>query len=120
MLARTFAAIILLASTPTLAADADAGAKIFKTQCGACHATTAGKNLIGPTLANILGRKAGTVPGFRYSEANKNSDLTWTEKTLETYLPNPRALIPNTTMTYAGLKNETQRADLIAYLVTLK
>ena len=121
MLARTVAATIaLLAATPALAADVEAGSKVFKSQCATCHSPTAGKNLIGPSLAGIVGRKAGTVPGFRYSAANKGSGVTWDEKTLEAYLPNPRAFIPNTTMTFAGIKNDTQRADLIAYLATLK
>lgn len=110
----------LLALQPALAADPEAGAKIVKTQCGACHATVAGKNLVGPSLHGIVGRHSGSVEGFRYSEANKKANLTWDDKTLDTYLTNPKALVPGTTMTFAGLKSETQRADVIAYLATLK
>ncbi|MDO8875557.1 MAG: cytochrome c family protein, partial [Pseudolabrys sp.] len=80
----------------------------------------AGKNRVGPSMAGIVGRKSGTVEGFRYSAANKNADITWTPEVLETYLTNPKAVVPGTTMAYVGLRNATQRADLIAYLVSLK
>ena len=103
-----------------MAADAEAGAKIFKTQCAVCHSPVAGKNMVGPSLFGIVGRQSGTAPGFTYSAANKESGVTWDEGNLDKYLPNPRAFIVGTTMTYAGLKNDTQRADLIAYLATLK
>jgi cytochrome c2 len=107
-------------AAPACAADPDAGARVFKSQCATCHAVAPGRNLTGPTLAGIIGRKAGTVPGFRYSAANKQADVTWDDKTLDTYLVDPKAMIPGTSMLYAGLKSETQRADLIAYLDTLK
>ena len=109
-----------LLSAPAMAADAEAGAKIFKTQCAVCHSPVAGKNMVGPSLFGIVGRQSGTAPGFKYSAANKESGVTWDEGNLDKYLPNPRAFIVGTTMTYAGLKNDTQRADLIAYLATLK
>ena len=102
------------------AADAEAGARVFRTQCGACHVVEAGKNRVGPSMAGIVGRVSGTVEGFRYSAANKDAKLTWTPEVLDKYLVNPRATIPGTTMAYVGLKNATQRADLIAYLETLK
>jgi cytochrome c len=111
---------ILLSAGPALAADAEAGARVFRTQCGACHVVEAGKNRVGPSLHNIVGRPSGEVEGFRYSAANKNAKLTWTPEVLDKYLINPRAMVPGTTMAYVGLKNETQRADLIAYLETLK
>ncbi len=102
------------------AADPDAGARVFKSQCGTCHAAVAGKNLVGPSLAGLIGRKAGSVEGFRYSAANKAADFTWDSTKLDPYLANPKAVIPGTSMLYAGLKNDTQRADLIAYLDTIK
>jgi cytochrome c len=102
------------------AADAEAGARVFRTQCGACHVVEAGKNRVGPSLFGIVGRVSGTVDGFRYSAANKDAKLTWTPEVLDKYLVNPRETIPGTTMAYVGLKNATQRADLIAYLETLK
>ncbi len=102
------------------AADAEAGARVFRTQCGACHVVEPGKNRVGPSLHGIVGRVSGTVEGFRYSAANKKANITWTPEVLDKYLVNPRQMIPGTTMAYVGLKNETQRADLVAYLETLK
>jgi cytochrome c len=108
-----------VAATATFAADPAAGEKIFKSQCGICHSAVAGKNMIGPSLFGVVGRKAGSIPGFHYSAANKNSGLTWDDATLDKYLTNPKAMVPGTIMTYAGLKNDAQRADVIAYLNTL-
>ncbi len=102
------------------AGDAEAGARVFRTQCGACHVVEAGKNRVGPSMFGLVGRVSGTVEGFRYSAANRDAKLTWTPEVLDKYLVNPRETIPGTTMAYVGLKNPTQRADLIAYLETLK
>lgn len=113
-------AALFAAAAPASAADAEAGARVFRTQCGACHVVEAGKNRVGPSMAGIVGRKSGTVEGFRYSAANKGADITWTPEVLDTYLTNPKAVVPGTTMAYVGLRNATQRADLIAYLETLK
>lgn len=112
------AAAFATLALPALAADPTAGERVFKTQCGACH--VAGKNGIGPNLVGVVGRHSGSVEGFRYSNANKNADITWDAAILDKYLTNPRQVVPGTTMSYAGLRNETQRADLIAYLETLK
>jgi cytochrome c len=117
---------LLLAATAVIAgagaaqaADATAGASVFKSQCAVCHSPLQGKNMVGPSLFGIVGRQAGQVPGFRYSPANKDSGLTWDEATLDRYLTSPQAVVPKTTMTYAGLKDDTRRGDLIAYLATL-
>lgn len=101
------------------AADAVAGQAVFKSQCSICHSVQAGRNQIGPSLAGIVGRKAGQVQGFHYSPANKNSGLTWDEATLDRYLASPSTVVPHTTMTYGGLKDADKRANLIAYLATL-
>jgi len=101
------------------AQDAASGERVFKSQCGICHAIAAGRNMVGPSLAGIVGRKAGTIPGFRYTDANKNSGLTWDAATLDRYLTNPRAAVPGTNMAFAGLKADQQRQDLVAYLTTL-
>jgi cytochrome c len=101
------------------AADAAAGQAVFKSQCGICHSVQAGRNMIGPSLAGIVGRKAGQEPNFHYSAANKGSGITWDEATLDRYLTSPQTVVPHTIMTYAGLKDATKRADLIAYLATL-
>ena len=113
------AAVMALSTGAAMAADAEAGAKVFKAQCTACHSAVAGKKLIGPSLFGVVGRKAGTED-FAYSDANKNSGLTWDEATLDKYLTAPQAMVKGTKMTYAGLKDDTKRADLIAYLATLK
>jgi cytochrome c len=101
------------------AGNAADGAKVFA-QCKACHVTDKGVNRVGPSLHGIVGRKAGTVAGFNYSTANKNSGVTWDEKTLFVYLENPRKFMPGTKMAFAGLKQPQQRADVIAYLKTFK
>ena len=102
------------------AADADAGSRVFKSQCGSCHVLDKGKKGTGPSLLGIVGRASGSVPGYKYSAANQNAKLVWDAATLDKYLTKPSAVVPGTTMTYAGLRNDAQRADLIAYLATLK
>ncbi len=89
-------------------------------QCVSCHAVEAGKNGVGPSLAGIFGKTAGSVAGFAYSEANKNSGLIWDEATLDTYLINPMKMVPGTKMTYAGMADPAKRKEVIEYLKTLK
>jgi cytochrome c len=115
------AASLLLAGSATaaLAADPVAGEKIFKTQCGICHTVVAGENRIGPTLFGVVGRPAGSVPGFNYTADHKKLGITWDAATLDKYLTNPRAMVPDTSMVYAGLKDDSERANLVAYLGTL-
>ena len=104
---------------PAAAQDAAAGAAVFKSQCGICHSVQPGRNMVGPSLFGVVGRRAGTIPGFHYSTANKDSGLTWDAATLDRYLTSPSTVVPHTIMTYAGLKDVQKRADLIAYLSTL-
>lgn len=105
-----------LAAGPALAQDPAAGEKVFA-QCRACHQVgESAKNVVGPVLNGLFGRKAGTVEGYSYSQANKNSGLTWDEVTFRDYIKNPKAKIPGTKMVYAGLKDEKRIDDLIAYL----
>ena len=106
--------------SPAAGQDAAAGETVFKTQCGVCHAVVPGKKGIGPNLFGVVGRPAGTVPDFHYTDANKNSGLTWDAATLDRYLQAPREVIPGTAMPYPGLKDDARRADLISYLSTLK
>lgn len=101
----------------SLTGDAAKGEKLF-VACKTCHVAEAGINRIGPSLWGVVGRPAGSIAGFRYSAANKNSGATWTEETLFTYLRAPRTFMPGTLMTYAGMKPAQDRADVIAYLKT--
>ena len=114
----TSALVATVTGASALAADPAAGEKVFKSQCSICHSVAKGRNMVGPSLFGIVGRKAGTVEGFHYSPANRNSGLTWDGATLEKYLANPKATVPGTIMTYPGLKSNSQRADLVAYLAT--
>ena len=102
------------------AGDPAAGKATFQATCSICHSVQPGQNKIGPTLFGLAGRKTGTVPGYTYSPQNQSANLTWDDPTLEKYLEAPRTMIPGTKMTYAGLKDAQKRADLIAYLDTLK
>ena len=108
---------LLLWSGPIWAAgDALSGATIFQA-CAACHSTTPGEHMTGPSLAKIWQRKAGTVEGFqRYSEAMKHVNVAWTEATLDQWLSNPDKVIPGTSMTFPGLRESKARQDVIAYL----
>ncbi|MBI3706401.1 MAG: cytochrome c family protein [Proteobacteria bacterium] len=97
------------------------GEKTFRRVCTACHiATKDGPKRLGPSLFGIVGRPSGSVEGFRYSEANKKANVTWTPEVLEKYLADPKAMIPGTIMAFAGLKKAEERADIITYLQTLK
>ncbi len=112
------AALVLSAAGARAAGDAEAGKQVFK-KCHACHNVGENaKNAVGPELNGVVGRKAGTVEGYNYSEANKSSGLTWDEATLDVYLTNPKAKVPGTKMAFPGLPNEKDRADVIAYLAS--
>lgn len=111
-------ALSLASLAPAMAQDAEAGKSVFG-QCRACHAIGEGaKNGVGPQLNGLIGRKAGTVEGYNYSEANKNSGKVWDEATFTAYIKDPKGQMPGTKMVYAGLKDETRIANLIAYLKT--
>ena len=101
---------------PVQAQDAAAGEKVF-VQCRACHQVgETAKNAVGPVLNGLFGRKSGTVEGYNYSDANKNSGIVWDEAVFAEYIQNPRAKIPGTKMIYAGLKDEKRIKDLTAFL----
>jgi cytochrome c len=116
------AATLALAALPNCVAaqgNADNGEDVFK-KCRACHDVGPdAKNKVGPILNGIIGRKAGTIEGFNYSEANKEAGskgLVWTEDVLFKYLESPLAFMPRTKMAFAGLKDEQDRKDVIEYL----
>jgi cytochrome c len=104
------------ASSAALAQDVAAGKTSFN-KCMACHAVGEGaKNKVGPVLNGLQGRKSGTVEGYSYTEANKNSGITWDEATFKDYIKDPKAKIPGTKMVFAGIKNEQEAGDLWAFL----
>ena len=110
------AAILAAAPGAALAQDAAAGEKVFA-QCRACHQVGENaKNAVGPVLNGLFGRHSGSVEGYNYSPANKNSGLTWDEATFREYIKDPKAKIPGTKMVYPGVKEEKRIDDLIAYL----
>lgn len=121
-----FAAVLLavamaFASSSAMAVgDAGKGKKVFN-KCKACHtANKGGKKKVGPNLFGVVGRKAGTSKGFRYSKAMKKSGITWDEANLDKFLKKPRKFVKKTKMGFGGLKKESQRADIISYLKSLK
>ncbi len=108
------------ALTSARAADPQEGQSVFRSQCAICHSVQQGRTLIGPSLYGIVGRRTGSEPGYAYSTANKNANLIWTPEVLDKYLNSPQTVIPGTKMPYGGLKDPTKRADIIAYLATLR
>ncbi len=113
--------MFLLAGARAEAADAAEGKKVFTRQCMACHVDAAeGPRRLGPSLFGILGRKTGSVEGFRYTEANKAAGWVWTPEKLNEYLKNPRESIPGTNMAFAGIRSDSDRQNLIEYLQSLK
>ena len=107
----------LIAASAAPAQDAAAGKTSFN-KCLACHAVGEGaKNKVGPVLNGLDGRKSGTIEGYSYSDANKNSGITWNKEQFLDYIKDPKAKIPNTKMAFAGIKNEKEANDLWAFLV---
>jgi cytochrome c len=108
--------LVIACSGEVRAQDAAAGEKVFGV-CKTCHQIGENaKNGVGPVLNGVIGRKAGGVPGYAYSAANKDSGITWDESTFREYIKDPKAKVPGTKMIYAGLKDEQKTNDLLAYL----
>jgi len=103
------------AATPIGSGDVAAGRLVFR-KCQACHSLEAGKNLLGPSLAGIMGRKAGIAPNYDYSPAMKKADIVWSEQTLDQYLSDPGKMVPGNKMPFPGLKTDHDRADVIAFI----
>lgn len=108
-------ALTSFAAQPPAPTDVAAGREMFRV-CQACHSLDPGHNLIGPSLAGVIGRKAGTVPGFDYSDAMKQAHITWDAKSLDAYLADPQKVVPGNRMPFGGLKSDLDRQELIAYL----
>jgi cytochrome c len=116
MIIATLLALTGIGVSQAQAQDAAAGEKIFAV-CKACHQVGENaKNGVGPALNGLIGRPAGSVPGYNYSAANKKSGLTWDEATFRDYIKDPKAKIPGTKMVYVGLKDEQKITDLTAFL----
>lgn len=116
----TFSALVIVtamaAASGAQAQDVAAGKTSFN-KCLACHAIGEGaKNKVGPALNGLDGRKSGTVEGYSYTDANKNSGITWNEAVFKEYIKDPKAKIPGTKMAFAGIKNEKEINDLWAYV----
>ena len=113
--------IALLATTGLACAQDVAAGEIQFKKCAPCHDVgEKAKNKVGPVLNGLDGRKSGTIPNFKYSEAMQKADKTWDAPTLDTYIANPRGEVPGSKMIFAGVKDAGDRANLIAYLQTLK
>ena len=116
VLALPLIAAPFLLARPAAAQDVEAGQRSFN-KCRACHQIGEGaRNLVGPQLNGLIGRHSGSVEGYAYSTANKNSGLTWDEATFTDYIKDPKAKIPGTKMIFAGIKSEKEILDLIAFL----
>jgi cytochrome c len=111
------AAACAVAAPASADCDATHGEELYNSRCVACHSPDA--NRVGPRHRGVVGRTAGTVPDFNYSTAVKNSGVMWTEETLDKWLTNPQAFIPSQRMNFK-VADPADRADLIAYLKTLK
>ena len=120
-LVAALAAAGLFSALPALAGDPGKGKAVFASQCAMCHsAAKGGAPILGPTLFGVVGRKAGSLPGFTYSSAMKAAGFVWSDDKLKAYLPAPKALVPGTKMSYFGVKDPVKLDDLVAYLGTLK
>ena len=116
-----FGMLTALAAAPAMAAgNAEAGEKVFN-KCKTCHRIGEGaKNMVGPELNGLDGRKSGSAEGYSYTDANKNSGITWNEASFKEYITDPKKKIPGTKMIYAGLSSEQERDDLWAYVSQFK
>jgi cytochrome c len=97
------------------AADVEKGKALFE-KCAACHSLEAGKNDDAPSLRGVFGRKSASVEEYRYSAAMKRSEVIWTQSTLNSFIEDPQAFIPGNRMPFDGLKEKSEREDLLAYL----
>jgi len=112
-------AALLLAAASAEAADADHGKAVFE-RCAPCHGPAGAGTENGPSLIGVVGRKAGSVEGFRYSPPMKRSGLNWDEASLKAFVADPQAVVKGTRMPFDGLKDPADAADVVAYLATLK
>ncbi len=115
-LSLSVAAVLVAGSASAQSGNEARGERLFNQQCKACHTLDkGGHNIVGPNLNGLFGRKVGSAD-YQYSDSMKNSGIAWDEKTLDEYLKDPRAKVPETKMTYIGLRQDQQRQDMIAFL----
>ena len=110
------ASAVLFAATVAQAAENKKGAKVFR-KCAACHTIEEGKNKVGPSLAGVIGREAGSLDGFRFSSAMAESGVVWSAATLDEFLAKPKKFIKGTRMSFSGLKKEEDRKNVIEYII---
>lgn len=124
-MAHTYSALLAWAATLLLSgaaqaqddAEADAGKLAFNNHCRTCHVLDKGDNRLGPSLYDIIGSKAGTAPGYRFSSAMARSGVVWNEKTLDRFIADPNAVVPGNNMKpYSGIASADERAKIVAYL----
>ena len=118
MLAATMG--LLLPAAARAEGDAEAGKTAFNRRCTVCHAVAEGQNKVGPSLHGVVGRASGSVPNFNYSPAMKSAGKTWDAASIDSYLQDPKAFVPGNRMILAGIKDEAERQNIIAYLATQK
>jgi cytochrome c2 len=116
MKARVPAAIVAALAIDASAADAAHGKQLYE-QCAACHALEAGKHGLGPSLAGIVGRKAGSLDDFRYSPLMKRSGITWTRETIDAFIADPQKEVKGNRMPFSGMAQAADREDLLEYLL---
>lgn len=118
---RAFVVPMLLAaiSFASPASAQSSPGKIAFTACAACHGSKPGEKRMGPTLAGVSGRKAGTLPGYTYSPAMAKSGIVWDDKTIAAYIANPKAVVPGTKMVFRGVDDPAKRQAIIGYLKSL-
>jgi cytochrome c len=114
----SFTLAALSSQSNCLAHDASEGERLYRQRCASCHALQVGQNRLGPHLLGILGRRAGSVEGVRYSQDLQSADFVWDEQSLDRFLANPRQMVSGTSM-LVNLPNEDQRKSIIAYLKTV-
>lgn len=114
------AAALLLPAAAQAAGDAEAGKTAFNRRCAVCHAVAQGQNKVGPSLHGVVGRASGAVAGFNYSPAMKSANKTWDAASIDAYLQDPKAYVPGNRMILAGIKDEAERQNIIAYMETQK
>ncbi|MBS0354686.1 MAG: c-type cytochrome [Proteobacteria bacterium] len=126
MISRTLLPLLVVAAASSLsfqaraAGDVEKGKDVFATECAECHSAREGKNKKGPSLFGVVGRKAATVADASYSDGLKASGITWTPDKIDAYVTAPKKLVPGGKMKYDGLASAAERAELLAYLATLK